>query len=187
MANFVSYENATTLVERIEEKFDAIDNRGAYTYRGSITFANLPSTLTKAMTGYTYNLTEEFTTDSRFIEGAGKKYPAGTNVTVANTGTDQTPVMKFDVNGSFYDIDAVEERIDAVVANLADAFDETEAYAAGDVVIYNDELYKFTDAKAAGAWDSSVVELTTVKDLIDASEPDSLTTSQINALLALLD
>lgn len=36
--------------------------------------------------------------------------------------------------------------------NSAAAFDSTKAYAAGDVCTYNDILYQFTAAHAAGAW-----------------------------------
>ena len=71
--NFVSYEDATELMTEIGDKFKALN--GAYVLRGSVTFANLPSVLTKTMTGYVYNVTDDFTTDARFIEGAGLKEP----------------------------------------------------------------------------------------------------------------
>ena len=48
---------------------------------GSKTFAQLP-TPSEDYLGYVYNVTDAFTTDNRFIEGAGKQYPAGTNVAV---------------------------------------------------------------------------------------------------------
>ena len=51
---------------------------GVYKVKGSIAFANLP---TEGMEeGWIYNISEEFTTNTSFVEGAGKKYPAGTNV-----------------------------------------------------------------------------------------------------------
>lgn len=186
MANFVSYENATTLMTDIGNKIKALS--GAYILRGSVTFANLPETLTKAMTGYVYNVTTEFTTDARFIEGAGKKYSAGTNVAVANLGDDTTPDMKFDVIGAFVDVDGITARIDAVSDMITAAeFDATETYAIGDIVKHEDALYKFKAAHAAGAWDSTEVDAVTVLELIEAAEPDSLTAAQITALQALLD
>lgn len=178
MANFVSYDNATELMTAIGEKISALS--GAYIFRGSVTFANLPSTLTKAMTGYVYNVSDDFTTTADFIEGAGNKYPAGTNVAVANVGTDETPSMKFDVVGSFYDIDAI-------LTMISGTFDATTAYSTGDVVIYDNSLYKFTADHAAGAWDTTEVDSVTVVELIADAEPASLTTAQVTALLALLD
>ena len=107
MANFVSYANATDLMTEIGNKFKALN--GAYIYRGSVTFANLPSNLTASMVGYVYNVTDDFTTTADFIEGAGKKYPAGTKVAIANVGTSLSPDMKFDVIGSFYDVDEIDK------------------------------------------------------------------------------
>ena len=83
--NFVSYNNANSILQKIASKLSSLE--GAYVLRGSVTFANLPSTLTAAMTGYVYNVSDAFTTDSRFIEGAGKYYAAGTNVAVADVST----------------------------------------------------------------------------------------------------
>lgn len=45
---------------------------------GTITFSELP-TAEKA-TGFTYNISDDFTTNDTFAEGAGKFYTAGTNV-----------------------------------------------------------------------------------------------------------
>ncbi len=183
--NFVDYSNATELMTEIGNKIKALN--GAYILRGSVTFANLPGTLTAAMTGYVYNVSNEFTTDARFIEGAGKKYSAGTNVVVANVGTAETPNMKFDVISAFVDVDGINTRINNVRNTLADVFDTTSAYAIGDVVIYEDGLYRFTTAHTAGDWDSTQVETVTVETLIDEAEPESLTSSQITALISLLD
>ena len=44
---------------------------------GTITFAELPESPTS---GDSYDISNSFTTDSRFKEGAGKKYPGGVNV-----------------------------------------------------------------------------------------------------------
>lgn len=70
-----------------------------YKPAGSSTFANLPEPA-KALLGNVYNVTDAFTTDAKFIEGAGQKYPAGTNVVVIKDGTD----YKYDVLGSTIDL-----------------------------------------------------------------------------------
>lgn len=84
MSNYVSFANALTLMAAIEERIGKI---GCYVFKGSSTFAALPATLTEAMVGFTYNMSEDFVTDARFIEGAGKQYYAGENVSVADVST----------------------------------------------------------------------------------------------------
>lgn len=80
----------------------AIDNKLGSTYKpkGSIAFASLPSLIAENE-GNVYNITDAFTTTSDFVEGAGKNYPAGTNVVIVNTtGT----TYKYDVLSGFVDL-----------------------------------------------------------------------------------
>lgn len=70
-----------------------------YKAAGSVAFASLP-TLGAEYEGYVYNVTDDFTTTSDFVEGAGVNYPAGTNVVCIKTGG----VYKWDTLGSFVDI-----------------------------------------------------------------------------------
>ena len=265
--NFLSYDNATPIFTKIGQKFDALN--GALIFRGNSTFANLPAVLTEAMAGYVYNVTDDFTTDARFVEGAGKKCDAGTNVAIADLSTydavtpagsenpvsegwyelkdgkyvlsedtevdnektyyAKTVVVKFEVSGQFINVDGLEAQIQAVSDMITGEFDQTKNYAVGDVVINDDKLYKFTTAYTAytvvtpvgtenpqeegwyefigGAyvetsdttvdnektyyqlndWDLSKVTQVTVAELIDSAEPESFTTAQVNAILALFD
>lgn len=57
-----------------------------YKIQGSIAFENLP--VEGMAAGDVYNITQDFTTDNRFVEGTGHKYPAGTNVCWTDTGWD---------------------------------------------------------------------------------------------------
>ena len=61
----------------------AIDAAVSSVYKpaGSVAFTNLPTPASTNL-GYVYNVNNSFTTDGRFIEGAGKNYPAGTNVVI---------------------------------------------------------------------------------------------------------
>ena len=219
--NFVSYDNATELMQGISDAIASAAAKGGFTFRGSVAFANLPATLTEAMKNFVYNVTDDFTTDARFLEGAGKKYKAGTDVAVAELSSydEVTPVgtenpseegwyeydsvndvyvpsedtavdgtktyyelvnsYKFDVLPGFIDLSYIENMI-------AGAFSTSVAYEIGDVVIYEGALYKFKADHAAGAWDATEVDAKTVAELIAEAEPESLTTAQINALLALL-
>lgn len=51
-------------------------------YGGSTDIAGLPDLAIAANAYKMYNITEGFSTTAQFLEGAGKSYPAGTNVVV---------------------------------------------------------------------------------------------------------
>lgn len=71
-----------------------------YKPQGSIAYSALPAPPSADNYGYVWNITNDFTTDSRFIEGAGKKYSAGTNVGVIN----QDGQYYYDILGNFVDL-----------------------------------------------------------------------------------
>ena len=71
-----------------------------YKPKGSIAFASLPA-LSADIEGVVYNVIDDFTTTADFVEGAGKSYPAGTNVVCVDTGSS---VYKWDILGSFIDL-----------------------------------------------------------------------------------
>lgn len=162
--NFVSYTNATALMTAIGQKLLALN--GAYVVKGNSTFENLPSTLTSTMNGYVYNITNDFTTTADFVEGAGKDYPAGTNVVIVNLGDATTPNMKFDVNGSFIDVDAIMQAIADVSDMISSEFDATVNYRVGDLCVYEGKLYIFEADHAAGTWSYNDVSYTTIETLI---------------------
>lgn len=71
-----------------------------YKPQGSIAFSALPATPSADTCGYVWNITNDFTTDSRFIEGAGKQYSAGANVGVI----EQNGAYYYDVLGNVVDL-----------------------------------------------------------------------------------
>lgn len=76
-------ELSSTKTELEEEIASAVT--GAYTVKGSVAFASLP---TSATVGDVYNITDAFTTTTSFVEGSGVEYPAGTNVVYTEDGWD---------------------------------------------------------------------------------------------------
>ena len=84
-----------------DEKIDAAIS-AVYKPAGSIAFASLPTPGADNL-GNVYNVTDEFTTDARFTEGAGQEYPAGTNVAVVET-SNEPATYKFDVMSGFVDL-----------------------------------------------------------------------------------
>lgn len=62
---------------------------------------------------------------------------------------------------------------------IADDFDETATYAVDDLIVYGGNLYKFTTAHSAGAWDLSEVSTINLVSLLGA-KPDAVIISQAN-------
>lgn len=78
--------------------------------------------LTEVMPGWVYNITNKFTTDANFIDGANIEPLEGINIVVVNVGTTQNPSLKFDLLAvstetdlSGYDTSA---EVDAKLQNL---------------------------------------------------------------------
>lgn len=103
------------LQSQISQMGQGIDSKialavsSAYKVKGYKTFAQLPTVEqmlvageggAPAYIGYVYNVVEGFTTDDRFVEGAGKSYPAGTNVVCVFNGTSP----QLDVLAGFIDL-----------------------------------------------------------------------------------
>ena len=98
-----------------------IDNKLSATFRpgGSVAFQNLPA-LSAGNLGKIVNVTDSFTTTSSFVEGAGKTYPAGTNVAIVDVGTSGSPSYKYDVQGSFFDLSGYAEDDDFGLATTGE-------------------------------------------------------------------
>lgn len=61
---------------------------------------------------------------------------------------------------------------DGDIANVAQVFDATKAYSAGDMVLYQGTLYTFTAAHAAGAWVGSDAQAVILADEVTALKDD---------------
>ena len=86
--------------DEINAKISAV-----YKPAGSVAFAELPS-LSESILGNVYNVTDAFTTTANFVEGAGNKYPKGTNVVVVKVGD----AYKYDVLAGFVDLSGYVEK-----------------------------------------------------------------------------
>lgn len=103
----MKYSGTNTLTEIIVKTKEYVNQKvsGLYNPAGSIAFSAIP-TLSANVLGNVYNITDAtFTTDARFVEGAGKTYTAGTNIVVVNTGTTSSPVYMLDVLSGLIDFD----------------------------------------------------------------------------------
>ena len=90
-----------------------VDGKISSVYRpgGSVAFADLP-TADAAHLGMVYNVTNKFTTTDAFLEGAGGKHPAGTNVVIAAVTDGETTGYKYDVLAGFVDLSGYVEKVD---------------------------------------------------------------------------
>lgn len=79
----------------------------AYKAAGSVAFADLPDA-DEAHVGYVYNITQKFTTTEDFVEGAGQKHSAGTNVVIVVGEADGE--YKYDVLSGFVDTSGFVEK-----------------------------------------------------------------------------
>lgn len=99
----------------------------AYKAAGSVAFASLPD-LAATEEGKVYNVTDAFNTTEDFIEGAGKSYPAGTNVVCIDAG-DET--FKWDVLAGMVDLSAY-DTAEVAAGKVATAKQEAIDTAAAD-------------------------------------------------------
>ncbi len=98
LTNDAGYQTETQVTAAISAKLSSTYRAG-----GSAAFAALPE-LTEANLGLVVNVTEKFTTTDSFVEGAGQKHPAGTNVVVVQTGD----AFKYDALAGFVDLSGYE-------------------------------------------------------------------------------
>lgn len=97
---------------------------GAYKPQGSVAFASLPA-LSANIEGYVYNVTDAFTTTADFVEGAGHRHSAGTNVVCVEHGTG---VYKWDCLTGAVDLSAYWTSVSGE-ANTLEAMTVTEINA----------------------------------------------------------
>lgn len=87
--------------EKLDEKYAPIQ---ALTFKGIVATISALPTVAGVASGSVYNVTTGGTTTADFVEGADQTLQDGSNVVAVNTGTDDTPVMKWDILGGVFDI-----------------------------------------------------------------------------------
>ena len=94
LANDANYQTGEQVAAAINAKVSSTYKAG-----GSVDFAGLPELKVENL-GLVVNVTDKFTTTDSFLEGAGAKHPAGTNVVVVKSGEE----FKYDVLAGFVDL-----------------------------------------------------------------------------------
>ena len=156
MARYLTFDQAMQLFGLTGNKFQNLI--GSYIDKGSIAFENLPTPNADRI-GYGYNVTDDFVTDSRFVDGPNRSYSAGTNVMIVPIPGDPV-TYGYDVISNYVDESSL----------IAPIFDNTTAYSKDDVCIYDGKLYVAKDDTPAGEFDPANFDLVSVTDLIKKNE-----------------
>lgn len=171
---FGEYYNKTETESKIDEKINVAIST-TYRAAGAIAFEALPA-LAASEEGKVYNITNEFTTTANFVEGAGKKYPVGTNVVCIDVGADE---YKWDVLAGFVDTSAL-----ATKQELTDGLETKVDKVSGSSLVQDTLIQKLT----------GMVEIKSVKEdeLSIASDTKQLsilaiTQDKVTGLSASLD
>ncbi len=82
LANDSGYQTADDVSAAVSSQIGRV-----YKPAGTVAFAAIPTPSADVL-GNVYNIPDAFTTDDRFVDGAGYKIPAGTNVAVVQVGED---------------------------------------------------------------------------------------------------
>ena len=154
---------------------------GALKPAGSVTFANLP-TLGADVLNNMYNVSDAFTTTADFVEGAGKSYPAGTNVAVINVGD------KFDAYTGTFDFSGFATKVSGATAGNVAGLDANGNLTDSGVASAN-IMQKVASAtagnvaklNASGEAQDSGIPAT---DIVVDSDISDYTAQEIAALLA---
>lgn len=104
--------------------------------KGSISAVSALPTLEEASLGWMYNFDKAFTTTADFVEGSGKKYPAGTNVVVVEYADG---VYKYDIFSGFVDTDAYDSHIADTTIHVT-AADKSEWSGKQDAITASNKL-----------------------------------------------
>ena len=166
-ASSANAQSGTAVASAISSAISSV-----YKPAGSSTFVGLPTPAAGNL-GNVYNMSEEFTTDDRFVEGAGSKYPAGTNVVIVNVGTDVLPEYKFDVLAGFIDLSGYAKSADlATVATSGDYNDLTNKPTVDQT--YNASS---TNAQSGTAVANAIADMQTITNMVDVVSNTSTNTS----------
>lgn len=99
--------NGTTADFYTKLQIDAIVG-AVYRPAGNASSVSELGTLTATNIGKVYNMTAAFTTTADFLEGAGKSFPAGTNVVIVDAGSG---TYKYDVLSGFVDLSGYAQKV----------------------------------------------------------------------------
>lgn len=177
----VDYKIAQAKTDITEQINAAVSS--VYKPKGSIAFASLPA-LSSVAVGDVYNVTDAFTTTADFVDGASKKYPAGTNVVCI----DVSGAKKWDALSGITDLS--EYCTMEFIANTLSSYPTTDSVS-GMVETAKQEAVMDAASQTAPYIDSAVANTisianeytdTAVANCVKYSDVTLATTTEIEAL-----
>lgn len=115
---------------------------GVFRFEQTAAFSDLPQP-SKELQGRVWNVTTDFTTDTRFLEGPGHRYPAGTDVVAVAAAEDR---YRFDVLPGFIDLEPYTTN-----EHLAEVLEDTLAdYVTGESLTQTLDSFLTEEEAAAG-------------------------------------
>ena len=150
----ISGSSQTTVEGAIGALAGAVNSiPSVYKPSGDKTCAELTSSLLiAANVGNVYNTTDSGTTTSDFVGGSGKPINIGDNVAVVNTGTDVSPVYKFDLMAGFIDTSNFVQKSSTSGLLKNDGTVDTNSYALASTVngiLDGTSIDSFSDVESA--------------------------------------
>lgn len=152
----------------------------AYHPAGSVDYVSeLPSPSADYL-GYVYDITQAFTTTSDFKEGAGKRYPAGSNIAIVDVGTPESPSYKYDVLSGFIDTSNFVEKEEGKGLSTND-YTNTDKVKLASLENYDDTEIRAEIAEKADDADlAAVAKSGSYNDLADTPDIPSKTSDLTN-------
>lgn len=152
--------NGTTADFYTKLQIDAIVG-AVYRPAGNAATVSELGTLTATNIGKVYNMTAAFTTTADFLEGAGKSFPAGTNVVIVDAGSG---TYKYDVLSGFVDLSGYAQKVSGATAGNLVTLDSgggilDSGYSSSEI----GEVIIGTQGAATGSW-TGVSKLATATD-----------------------
>ncbi len=125
--------------------------KGSLLPQGTIPFSQIPTTGNIA--GHMYNINEAFVTDSRFKDGAGYSYPAGTNVywTQDEKWDCLSGILTREITQSQYDNLSNAEKMNGTIYYISDADNSINNASQNSAGLMSQEDKKKLDGIASGA------------------------------------
>jgi len=123
--------------------------------------------ITEVKPGWVYDITNKFTTDSNFIDGGNVKVAKNNNIVVVNIGTDQDPILKFDLLAMGIDLADINEtiaNIQDVLATKANASDVPDVTGKQDKELSTEPTIIIPDHTVANTAARTTLTTATVAD-----------------------
>lgn len=144
---YLDYEGLQVLVAQIKAHFA---RTGALIFQDTVATVSALPTLTADKIGYVYMFTADAITSADFVEGAGKPINQYDEVVCVNTGSEASPILKWQILGPVFDISGCLQFGNAFPANPTD--EQTFLYMGSTTYTYHSVTPEGTENPSELGW-----------------------------------